>query len=270
MPVQKDASGRRFVEADVEVPGTPEEVWEAIASGPGISSWFVPANVEQHEGGSVILHFGPGMDAHATITAWNPPHRYVKESHKGMGPDDPTFATEWLVEAKSGGTCVVRVVHSWFSDKDDWDNQYEETARGWIAIFRILRLYLAHFNGRYGAMMQVMGMSSDAKQPTWSRLTELLGLEGAVQGERFTTAGDAPRLAGVVEHVGPAESPELLLRLDEPTDGLAHLSTAGMGGKTFVPMSIFLYGEQARVAAERDEPAWQGWMGEHFPFPQRG
>ena len=35
MPVKKDASGRRSVEAEVEVPGTPEEVWQAIATGPG-------------------------------------------------------------------------------------------------------------------------------------------------------------------------------------------------------------------------------------------
>jgi hypothetical protein len=35
-------SGRRWVQVEVEVPGTPEEVWQAIATGPGISSWFVP------------------------------------------------------------------------------------------------------------------------------------------------------------------------------------------------------------------------------------
>jgi len=270
MPVQKDASGRRFVEAEAEVPGTPEEVWEAIASGPGISSWFVPASVEQHEGGTVIFHFGPGMDSHATITTWDPPRRYVKESHKGMGPDDPTFATEWLVEAKSGGTCVVRVVHSWFTDKDNWDNQYEDTARGWISFFRILRLYLAHFNGQHGTIIQLMGMSPDSRQLTWSRLTGLLGLEGVAAGERFATSGDSPRLAGVVEDVGPADRPELLLRLDEPTGGLIHLSTLSMGGKTYVAISIFLYGQQAHAASERDEPAWQAWMGKHFPFPQMG
>ena len=42
MPVKKDSSGRRYVQAEVEVPGTPEQVWQAIATGPGISSWFVP------------------------------------------------------------------------------------------------------------------------------------------------------------------------------------------------------------------------------------
>src|SRR5439155_990358 len=42
MSVKKEASGRRSVQVEVEVPGTPEEVWQAIATGPGISSWFVP------------------------------------------------------------------------------------------------------------------------------------------------------------------------------------------------------------------------------------
>jgi hypothetical protein len=33
---KKEASGRRSVQVEVEVPGTPEEVWQAIATGPGI------------------------------------------------------------------------------------------------------------------------------------------------------------------------------------------------------------------------------------------
>ena len=35
MSVKRDTSGRRLVQAEVEVPGTPEEVWRAIATGPG-------------------------------------------------------------------------------------------------------------------------------------------------------------------------------------------------------------------------------------------
>ena len=45
MSVKKEASGRRSVQVEFEVPGTPEEVWQAIATGPGISSWFVPTEV---------------------------------------------------------------------------------------------------------------------------------------------------------------------------------------------------------------------------------
>ena len=54
MSVKKEASGRRSIQVEVEVPGTPEEVWQAIATGPGISSWFVPTRSEERAGGQVV------------------------------------------------------------------------------------------------------------------------------------------------------------------------------------------------------------------------
>ena len=38
MTVKLEANGRRSVQVEFEVPGTPEEVWQAIASGPGIAA----------------------------------------------------------------------------------------------------------------------------------------------------------------------------------------------------------------------------------------
>jgi len=35
MPVNKDESGRRSVQAEAEVPGTPEQVWQARPFGRG-------------------------------------------------------------------------------------------------------------------------------------------------------------------------------------------------------------------------------------------
>ena len=35
MSIKREASGRRSIQVDIEVPGTPEEVWEAIATGQG-------------------------------------------------------------------------------------------------------------------------------------------------------------------------------------------------------------------------------------------
>ena len=37
-----------------------------------------------------------------------------------------------------------------------------------------------------------------------------------------------------------------------------------------VCLSVYLYGDKARAAIERDEPAWQKWMSERFPMPQMG
>lgn len=265
MPVKKDASGRRYVQAEVEVPGTPEEVWQAIATGPGISSWFVPTMVEEREGGATTSDFGPGMESVATITAWDPPHRFVAESRDDLGPDGPTIATEWIVEARSGGVCVVRVVHSLFASTDDWDNQIEGFEHGWPAFFRILRLYLTHFRGEACSAFQLMGVAAEPPSEAWGALTGALGIEGAAVGGRVSTRAGAPSLAGVVERVGATEYPELLLRLDEPSPGLAHLFALPMGGPIYLPVRMYLYGDRAPAVAAREEPSWQAWMNERFP-----
>ena len=57
------------------------------------------------------------------------------------------MATEWVVEAKAGGKCLVRVVHSLFASTDEWDNQLGGTEQGWPGVFKILRLYLTYFRG---------------------------------------------------------------------------------------------------------------------------
>jgi uncharacterized protein YndB with AHSA1/START domain len=262
MPVNKDPSGRRSVQAETEVVGTPEEVWDAIASGPGITSWFVPTRVDGRVGGEVVANFGPGMDSLSTITEWNPPHNFVAGSRDDLGPDDPTVATEWIVEAREGGKCVVRVVHSWFSDSDQWDAQYEGHTYGWMSFFRVLRLYLAHFRGRHGVPVQVMGMTAPPKEAAWEAWTRPLGLFGAVEGQRVRTPADAPPLAGTVEWAGqPAWPEELLIRLDEPAPGIAHLVPHPMG-QVYMTLRMYLFGDGA--AASQAEAAWQAWFAENF------
>src|SRR5687768_16935617 len=161
MSVKKEASGRRSVQVEVEVPGTPEEVWRAISTGPGVSSWFVPTQMEERLGGKIQMNFGPGMDSIATITSWEPPVRFAAESHY-LGENAPAIATEWIVEARSGGVCIVRVVHSLFAETADWDGELEGTEGGWPVYFRVLRLYLTRFQGMSGKSMVAMATSSDS------------------------------------------------------------------------------------------------------------
>src|SRR5262245_66570557 len=98
MPVKKELNGQRSVQAEVEVPGSPEEVWRAIATGNGISSWFVPSTVEERAGGAAVANFGPGMESVSTIKTWNPPNSFVIETEEGPGK----VATEWTVQARAG------------------------------------------------------------------------------------------------------------------------------------------------------------------------
>ena len=164
MSVKKEASGRRSIQVEVEVPGTPEEVWQAIATGPGISAWFCPAEFEEQGGKPVAatLTFGPGMESRSVVTAWDPPRMIAREAD-GWAPGSPPIATEFSVEARAGGVCVVRVVNSLFASTDDWDKQLEGAESGWPGIFRILRIYLTHFRGQRSAIMQVMAPAAGTK-----------------------------------------------------------------------------------------------------------
>lgn len=255
MSVHIDPSGHRWVRAEVEVPGTPEEVWQAIATGPGISSWFVPSQVEERAGGKAISHFGPGMDSVGTITAWEPPRRFEVETSE-LGEESPPVATEWSIEARGGGTCLVRVVHRWFAESDAWDEQFVGHTYGWLAFFRALRAYLAHFAGRPLTAVQAMGIAPEPKEAAWATLLEALGITGAGVDDRISSRAGAPRLAGTVEWAGqPAWPEELLIRLDEPKPGIAHLVPHPMGGQVYVTVRLHLLGDAAG-----EEERWQEWL----------
>ena len=241
MSVKKDESGRRWIAVEAEVPGTPEEVWEAIATGPGVSSWFVPTEME---GDKMTMHFGPGMDSVAAVTSWDPPRRFSAES-SGMGPDAPPMATEWTVEARAGGKCMVRVVHSLFASTDDWDNQLESMESGWPAFFRILELYLSRFRGQRCSYFNVMSIVPGPEAAAWKSLS------------------GAP-LGGVVELMKEGEHAFKLVRLED-TPGLAILNTCGMGEQAMASITFYLYGEQGAAAAASGEPRWQAWMKQQFP-----
>jgi uncharacterized protein YndB with AHSA1/START domain len=267
MSVKKEASGRRSVQVEVEVPGTPEEVWQAIATGPGISSWFVPTEFEVRDGKpvAVTLNFGPGMESRSVVTAWDPPRMFAAKAD-GWAPGSPPIADEWSVEARGGGICVVRVVHSLFASTDDWDNQLEGTESGWPGFFRILRIYLTHFRGQRSAMMQWMAPAAGTEAQAWATLTAALGLKGVSAGQRWTAPAGVPALGGVVEHVSQSPS-NALLRLDKPGPGAAALSAVNYGGAIMVALSFYLYGDQAAGTVARETPLWQAWIQERFPMP---
>lgn len=262
MSIKKDPGGRRSIQVEVEVPGPPEEVWDAIASGPGISSWFVPTTFEHGEDGTprrMILDFGPGMESHSTVTSWDPPRRFTADS-QDLGPDAPPVATEWIVEAKDGGSCTVRVVHSLFSETDDWDNQLHAWESGWPGFFRVLRQVLEHFRGQFAEAVQVMSIATSGDDAAaWEEVAGALGLVGEVTvGTEGSSTGDAPPFHGdVVDVIDPQE---LLLRIDRPGDGLAHLFAMKMSGQAMVYARFFFFGPDASATARDAETRWKAWL----------
>jgi uncharacterized protein YndB with AHSA1/START domain len=247
----------RSIELEIDVPGTPEEVWQAIATGPGISSWFVPHSVEEREGGAAMASFGPGpeMQIPGRVAAWEPPHRVVFDGGEASGG----LAFEWMVEARDGGSCVVRLVNTGFGSGDEWDAQYDGMAEGWKLFLLNLRLHMQHFRNRTARSVLPTATWPGPRERAWEALCDALGIPVApAAGERVeTNAGDAPALAGTVVESAPCR---LALLLDQPASGTAFLAAEAMGDQVGVSVWSYLYGDDGAAAAERDEPRWWSWL----------
>ena len=265
MSVKQQADGRRSVEVEFDLPGTPEEVWDAIATGPGMSSWFMPARFDESEGKPValVLSFGPGVEPSSRITAWDPPRRYAGEGEVYGG--SPPIATEWNIEAKAGGMCKVRIVHSLFASTEEWDNQLEGAREGWAGFLNNLRLYMAHFRGQRGAIMQVSTPVAMTEADAWNALTTAMGVKGIGIGQHWSTPANMPALAGVVE--AATENPfDVLVRLGTPRPGIAALGAYVFpGGPTTVAMNLYLYGADAAESVGALTPVWEEWLKAQFP-----
>jgi uncharacterized protein YndB with AHSA1/START domain len=267
MSVMKETSGRRSMTIEFEVPGTPEEVWQAIATGPGISSWFVPTEVEERDGKPVAvkINFG-GMEMRSEVTRWDPPRTFSRTA-AGWLPGSPPIADEWTVEARGGGKCVVRIVQSLFASTDDWDMQLESAAQGFASFLKLLQLYLTHFRGQPSAMKEFRAPAPATDEESWEALTAALGLSRMSVGQRFAAPAGVPPLSGVVEYV-TQEPFDALLRIDQPARGVAALGIAGYpGGPSMVAMNLYMYGDQAAATVARETPLWQAWFQERFPMP---
>ncbi|MFD7984198.1 SRPBCC domain-containing protein [Kitasatospora indigofera] len=133
------------IELETTLPASPEQVWEAIATGPGIDSWFMGRNeVEPREGGSAAMETG-GHRQEALVTAYEPGKRFATRTP--AAEDGRFMAFEYLIEGREGAGTVLRVVHSGLLG-DDWQDEYDALRRGWPFHLGTLRQYLAHFPGR--------------------------------------------------------------------------------------------------------------------------
>jgi uncharacterized protein YndB with AHSA1/START domain len=247
----------RSIDLSVEVPGTPEEVWETIATGEGISSWFIPMEIEGRAGGEVVMDFGEfGRDT-ATVTAWEPPRRVVFQS-SGARP----LAYEWLVEARDGGSCVVRLVNSGFGTGEEWDADYEGMSLGWPIFFGNLRLQLTHFRGRRPRTAIPTVVVKGPNASAWSALCGALGIPDDLSpGDRLATSGEGvPSLSGTVQDaVRRPKISEYLVLVDGPAEGTAFIAAEGEGDRVMCSAYLYLYGPAAGASDE-----WTPWLKERL------
>jgi uncharacterized protein YndB with AHSA1/START domain len=268
MPIKSDGT-KRWVEMQLLVPGTPEQVWHAVATGPGYAAWFVRGDIEPKVGGAFRLDFGEGVVSTGEVTEWNPP-RSIGYVERDWQPGAPPVATEITIMGRTGNQCVVRMVHTLFTTSDEWDDQVEGFENGWPGFFAILRVYLEHFAGETATSFIAITPAEGDTLTTWRLLVDAIGLAGANVGERRTTGGPEP-WSGIVEQVQQNTRQRwAVLRIDHPSPGaaLVGVSDAGMSGRTTsVSMCRYFYGGDSTTNTVKVEAAWREWLANTFAAP---
>jgi uncharacterized protein YndB with AHSA1/START domain len=253
----------RRLEKHVELDADPEQVWEAIATGPGIATWFVPQRVEPREGGAIEQDYGSGFQTSGRVTAWEPGRRFAYGSSEEPADGRPDYAFEFLVEGRDGGGTVLRFVQSGFLDGSDWDAEYDSFDAGWTLFFHNLRSYLEHFAGLPVRNVVTMGYTGGSAREIWPVLHRALGLSGHPSpGATITLAPDGPpSITGVVD---VADGEFLGIR---SAGGLHRIGAEGDNG-CGVSAYHYFYGEPVDAAALTAD--WQAWLTRLFPAPAEG
>jgi uncharacterized protein YndB with AHSA1/START domain len=246
-------------ELTIEIPASADRVWHAIATSDGVSSWFLPHEIEGRVGGRFVAHMGE-QDSVGEVTGWDPPRRFAIEEDWATllgrsGADVTPLATEFLVEARSGGTCIVRVVTSAFGTGADWEDEFfAELATYWAPFFDLLRLYVARFPGQRAATRTVDRELAAAPGVVGRAQRQALGVTDPGQPV------SGLELVGTTVRVG---EPYTLVEVTEPAPGyvaVAALPTPSGSDRTFAQVSAWLFGPDAEAALDAVAPAWQAWL----------
>lgn len=234
------------VRGEIAVDATPDEVWAAITSGPGVDSWLM-GRTEIDSASKTSTFTMLGETAHSTITAWEPGHHYATQGDKN--PDGTFMAFEWLIESREGGGAVVRFVHSGLLG-DDWEAEYNGLSIGDQAYLQKLAVYLEHFAPRTATSSPFL--PGPITKDSWAAMTAALGAGvDAADGQpaRLRVPGIDP-VDGVVECV---RAPSFVgMRTDDAMYVLIH----GYNDMMFATAHYF---DDRDRSAETE--AWQKWLG---------
>ncbi|MEU5211312.1 SRPBCC domain-containing protein [Streptomyces sp. NPDC020742] len=232
------------IRREVVLPAAPEEVFAAVTTHTG--AWMFPTEKVPAVGGE-----GPDDP---TVKAWEPPHRFEVRVD---GEDGWFNALEYVIEARDGGTAVLRYVHSGVLSEEDWDGQYDGASLHTDFYLHTLGQYLEFFTGRPAAFADVQGPAASRTPDGFEVLLRALGVTDAM--------GVGDRLRG-----GPPGTDPLDAVIDYRTAHFLGLRTDGalyrfFGRNAFkapVGMTIHLFdGAQDGTAdAGRAEAAWQRWI----------
>ena len=225
---------------------------------------MLPTELEPREGGALTFHMGAGRRVRGNGSRRSSRNRRIEYEEDWAtlvghpGADVTPLATEFLVEARSGGTCVVRVVTSAFGTGADWEHEFwgemrPAGRRCSTTCASTSRTSLASTRSRCGLRPHAQARPPRRPGPFATRS----GIEG-VSGEAFEARG----LGGVVER---SLERHFLLRVEQPMPGMLSFFSFESGEGTLVQLLGYVFGdaasgEDAAGYVAREQEAWSEWL----------
>jgi hypothetical protein len=181
--------GRPFeIRRQIVLDAQPDVVWDAVATGPGLTAWFMPMELDPDS---------------PMVTSWEPGRRLGVRIPPA---DDGSFQVfDYRLESDGPGRTGLRFAHSGFTG-DGWGDDFEaQTGAGWDMYLHTLSQYLAHFVGHPALYLEAEAPPASTEPGAWPRLVAALGLtEPAALGTavRLTLPGVGP-VEAVVDYATP-------------------------------------------------------------------
>lgn len=233
------------ISRESQLPGPPEHVWDAVATGPGNLGWLFPIEIEPRVGGTVSR--GP-----STVLAYDPPGLFSCRHDNAEGFSS---TLEYRIEPGDGST-VLRTSICWAHSTvwdEDWETRADAAEKHTDFHHHTLKQYLTYFRAAPATFVQVEPSVPTSDATAFTRLRRGLG------GSTDLTEGDTVRLAlpgidpldGVVDY---SSAHFLGLRT---SDGLYRFLGRNAWGWP-ISLNIHLFADN--VDQHEIEQSWRAWL----------
>lgn len=169
------------VRREQDLPVSPEQVWDAVATGAGNLGWLYPMEIEPRVGGKATR-------GDATVVAWEPPHHLALRATLDGGFSN---TLTYRIEPADGGTSRLRMGIHWVhtgvvDDAFRWDAK-SDAAEKYVDFHQhALAEYLRHFPGRPAVYVKAARPEATADPADFAALRRHLGLaDDAAVGDRL-------------------------------------------------------------------------------------
>ncbi len=247
MPHEFDDRMELLLSADLD------EVWKAIATGPGMDAWFMGRTCVDAEGDAMVRADMGGFVQEFDVTEFEPPRRIAYRTRPTR--DGSFLALDWMIEARGGGTTWLRSVASGFVGADDWQDEYDALREGGLR-------YLHNLSQAFGFFAGLPATPINGSFPQAG--------DGRAVLERFRRALHLPDAVAVGDDVEarPAGLPVISATVDYVTSACLGLRSTdgmyrfflGMGGMAIVEHHLF----SEDVDRADVQQAWQRWLAASF------